>query len=38
MKQDYAVQQSTKFQVGDQVLYDDSSNYHAKLEKKWIGP
>ncbi len=21
----------------DQVLYDDSSNYHTKLKKKWIG-
>ena len=38
MRQEYSVQQSTKFQVGDQVLYDDSSNYHTKLEKKWIGP
>ena len=38
MRQDYSVQQSTKFQVGDQVLYDDSPNYHTKLEKKWIGP
>jgi len=37
MKQSYAVQQSIKFQVEDQVLYDDSSNYHMKLEKKWIG-
>src|SRR6266542_1747939 len=38
MRQDYSVQQSTKFQVGDQVLYDDSPNYHTKLEKKWIRP
>ncbi len=38
MRQDYSIQQSIKFQVGDQVLYDDSSNYHTKLEKKWIGP
>ncbi len=38
MRQDYSVQQSTNFQVGDQVLYDDSPNYHTKLEKKWIGP
>ena len=38
MRQDYPVQQSIKFQVGDQVLYDDSPNYHTKLEKKWIGP
>ncbi len=38
MKQEYSVQQSIKFQVGDQVLYDDSPNYHTKLEKKWIGP
>ena len=37
IRQDYPVQQSTEFQVGDQVLYDDSSNYHTKLEKKWIG-
>src|SRR6266511_5756336 len=38
MRLDYPVQQNTKFQVGDQVLYDDSPNYHTKLEKKWIGP
>ncbi len=38
MKQDYSVQQSTNFQVGDQVLYDNSPNYHTKLKKKWIGP
>src|SRR6266496_5741099 len=38
MRQNYSVQQSTKFQVRDQVLYDDSPNYHTKLEKKWIGP
>jgi len=38
IRQDYPVQQSTKFQVGDQVLYNNSSNYHTKLEKKWIGP
>src|SRR6266540_3413773 len=38
MRQDYPVQQSTKFQVGDQVLYNNSPNYHTKLEKKWIGP
>jgi|SRR6266540_4060695 len=38
MRQDYSVQQSIKFQVGDRVLYDDSPNYHTKLEKKWIGP
>src|SRR6266540_3831320 len=37
MRQEYPVQQSTKFQVGDQVLYDDSPNYHTKLEKKWVG-
>ncbi len=36
MRQDYPVQQSIKFQVGDQVLYNDSPNYHTKLEKKWI--
>ena len=38
MRLDYPVQQNTKFQVRDQVLYDDSPNYHTKLEKKWIGP
>jgi len=38
IRQDYPVQQSTKFQVGDQVLYNNSPNYHTKLEKKWIGP
>ncbi len=38
MRQEYPVQQSTKFQVEDQVLYDDSPNYHTKLEKKWVGP
>src|SRR6266511_919473 len=38
MRQDYPIQQSIKFQVGDQVLYDDSPNYHTKLEKKWISP
>ncbi len=38
MRQEYPVQQSTKFQVGDQVLYDDSPNYHTKLEKKQTGP
>ncbi len=38
MRQEYPVQQSIKFQVGDQVLYDNSSNYHIKLKKKWIGP
>jgi len=34
MRQDYPVQQNIEFQVRDQVLYDDSSNYHKKLEKK----
>jgi len=34
MRQDYSVQQSTNFQVEDQVLYDDSPNYYTKLEKK----
>ncbi len=38
MRHEYSVQQSTKFQVGDQVLYDDNPNYHTKLEKKWVGP
>ncbi len=37
MRQDYPVQQNTEFQVRDQVLYDDSPNYHMKLEKKWVG-
>ena len=37
MRQEYPVQRSTEFQVGDQVLYDDSSNYYTKLKKKWIG-
>ncbi len=37
MKQEYSIQQSTKFQVGDQVLYDNNPNYHTKLKKKWIG-
>ena len=34
MRQGYPVQQNIKFQVGDQVLYDDSPNYYTKLEKK----
>jgi len=34
MRQDYLIQQSIKFQVEDQVLYDNSLNYHTKLEKK----
>ena len=34
MRQDYSVQQSTEFQVEDHVLYDNSPNYHMKLEKK----
>ena len=38
IRQDYPVWQSIKFQIRDQVLYDDSPNYHTKLEKKWIGP
>ncbi len=38
MRREYPVQQNTKFQVGDQVLYDDSPNYHTKLKKKWVGP
>ncbi len=37
MRQDYLIQWGTEFQVGDQVLYDNSLNYHMKLEKKWIG-
>ena len=37
MRQSYSVQQSTKFQVGDQVLYNDNPNYYTKLENKQIG-
>ena len=37
MRQNYLIQQSIKFQVGNQVLYDNSLNYHTKLKKKWIG-
>ncbi len=37
MKTDYPVQQIKEFAVRDQVLYDDSSNYHSKLESKWVG-
>ncbi len=37
MRQDYPMQQSTRFQVKDQILYDNSLNYHIKLEKKWVG-
>ena len=38
MKESYQVQQTKEFAVGDQVLYDDSPNYHSKLEPKWVGP
>ena len=38
IKHDYPVQQIKEFAVGNQVLYDDSSNYHSKLESKWVGP
>ncbi len=38
MKHDYPVQQTKEFAIEDQVLYDDSLNYHSKLEPKWIGP
>ena len=34
MKHDYPVQQTKEFVIGDQVLYDDSFNYHSKLEPK----
>ncbi len=37
MKQDYPVQQTIEFAVGDQVLYDNSPSYHSKLEHKWVG-
>ena len=37
IRQDYPVWQSIKFQLRDQVLYDDSLNYYTKLKKKWIG-
>src|SRR6266498_5963033 len=38
MKHDYPVQQTKAFAIRDQVLYDDSPNYHSKLESKWVGP
>src|SRR6266498_6056336 len=38
MKHDYSVQQTKEFAIRDQVLYDDSPNYHSKLEPKWVGP
>jgi len=38
MKHDYPVQQIKEFAIGDQVLYNDSPNYHGKLEPKWVGP
>ena len=37
MKHDYLVQQTKEFAIRDQVLYDDSPNYHSKLEPKWVG-
>ncbi len=37
MKDNYSVQQTKKFTVGDQILYDDSSSYYGKLEPKWVG-
>ncbi len=36
MKNDYSVQQTKEFAIRDQVLYDDSPNYHSKLEPKWV--
>ncbi len=38
MKHDYPVQQTKEFAIRNQVLYDDSPNYHSKLEPKWVGP
>src|SRR6266542_5358004 len=38
MKHDYPVQQTKEFAIRDQVLYDESPNYHSKLELKWVGP
>ena len=38
MKHDYSVQQIKEFAIRDQVLYDDSPNYHSKLEFKWVEP
>ncbi len=34
IKANYLVQQTKKFAVKDQVLYDDSLNYHGKLDSK----
>ncbi len=34
MKHDYPIQQTKEFAIRDQILYDDSSNYHSKLEPK----
>ena len=38
MKNNYSVQQTKEFAIRDQVLYDDSPNYHSKLEFKWVEP
>ncbi len=38
MKANYPVYQIKEFTVGDQILYDDSLNYHRKLDTKWVGP
>ncbi len=37
IKADYPVQQIKEFAIGDQVLYNDSLNYHGKLKPKQIG-
>ncbi len=34
MKANYPIQQIKEFVIGDQVLYDDSPNYHEKLDPK----
>src|SRR6266542_381559 len=34
MKHEYPVQQTKEFAIRDRVLYDDSPNYHGKLEPK----
>lgn len=38
MRRQYKIQEPKLFQIGDQVLYDDTPNYHTKLEHKWVGP
>ena len=34
IRANYQIQQIREFAIGDQVLYDDNSNYHGKLESK----